>query len=126
MEKINGIGGVFLVAKDPDMLSKWYKQHLGVPLPPASYDEGEWRQPEGPTVFAFMDAEGEHFSGSGKTWGINFRVANLDAMITQLEQAGIAVERDPEEYPNGIFASLKDPEGNLVQLWQPKGLNTIK
>jgi predicted enzyme related to lactoylglutathione lyase len=50
---------------------------------------------------------------------LNFRVADLDAMIAQLEAAGIAVRRDPETYPNGRFAWLNDPEGNPLELWQP-------
>ena len=119
MQKINGIGGVFIVAQNPEMLGKWYQRHLGVPLPPASYEEPEWIPKQGPTVFAFMSADSEHFNGSDKTWALNFRVDDLEAMIAQLTNDGIKVKRDPEEYPNGIFASLVDPEGNLVQLWQP-------
>ncbi len=42
-------------------------------------------------------------------------------MVAQLTAAGIAVEMDPESYPNGRFASLLDPEGNAIQLWQPDG-----
>ena len=120
MEKVNGIGGVFIAAENPYKLGKWYEEHLGVPLPPATYDESVWLQQPGPTVFAFMDAKSAPFIGTGKTCSINFRVDNLAAMISQLEGAGIAVARDPEEYPNGVFASLSDPEGNQVQLWEPK------
>jgi glyoxylase I family protein len=50
---------------------------------------------------------------------INFRVANLDAMITQLRAAGISVELNQEAYPNGRFARLNDPEGNAIELWEP-------
>jgi hypothetical protein len=32
---------------------------------------------------------------------------------------GEEVEVDPERYPNGRFAELRDPEGNGIQLWQP-------
>ena len=35
--------------------------------------------------------------------------------------AGEAVEVDSQRYPNGRFASLRDPEGNGIQLWQPMG-----
>jgi predicted enzyme related to lactoylglutathione lyase len=52
---------------------------------------------------------------------INFRVNDLDAMVEQLKVAGIEVKVDPEEYPNGRFARLHDPEGNPVELWEPKG-----
>jgi len=27
---------------------------------------------------------------------------------------------DPEEYPNGRFARIHDPEGNPVELWEPR------
>lgn len=52
-------------------------------------------------------------------WGINFRVGDLDAMVEQLRASGIDVEIDAEEYPNGRFAQLRDPEGNAIQLWEP-------
>ena len=49
---------------------------------------------------------------------LNFRVDDLEAMIAQLQSAGIAAE--PEgDFPNGKFARLRDPEGNPIQLWQP-------
>ena len=58
------------------------------------------------------------YFAADKQWMINFRVRDLKAMVAQLQAAGIAVEVDPEHYPNGWFASLKDPEGNSIQLWQ--------
>lgn len=51
---------------------------------------------------------------------INFRVCNLDAMVAQLRAQNIEVRVDPETYPNGRFARLRDPEGNAVELWDPK------
>ena len=51
---------------------------------------------------------------------INFRVANLDRMIAQLRAKVIEVTVDPESYPNGRFARLSDPEGNPIELWEPK------
>jgi predicted enzyme related to lactoylglutathione lyase len=50
--------------------------------------------------------------------GINFRVHDLDAIVSQLQAAGVDVAIDPEAYPNGRFAQLRDPEGNAIQLWQ--------
>jgi glyoxylase I family protein len=40
-------------------------------------------------------------------------------MVAQLRYVGIAVDVDHASYPNGRFASLVDPEGNAVQLWEP-------
>jgi glyoxylase I family protein len=39
-------------------------------------------------------------------WMVNFRVKNLEAMVSQLQESGISVEIDAENYPNGRFARL--------------------
>ena len=49
---------------------------------------------------------------------INFRVRSLTAMVKQLESAGVSVKVDPQEYPNGRFARVHDPEGNPIELWE--------
>ncbi|MGH7552515.1 MAG: hypothetical protein ACREMQ_05755 [Longimicrobiales bacterium] len=41
-------------------------------------------------------------------------------MVQQLRTAGIEVKVDPTVYPNGRFARLHDPEGNPIELWEPK------
>jgi glyoxylase I family protein len=120
VERVTGIGGMFFRADDPGQLAVWYARHLGIDPAPESYDTSSWWQQPGPTVFTGMPADSEHF-GSGRSWSINFRVADLDAMVRQLRAAGIHVDVDAETYPNGRFASLKDPENNVLQLWQPAG-----
>lgn len=119
MQRVTGIGGVFFRARDAAALQRWYAAHLGVQPPPDSYDEPEWRQEAGPTVFAPFAEDSSHFGRPEQQWSISFRVTDLAAMIDQLTAAGIAVERDPETYPNGHFASLADPEGNPIKLWEP-------
>ncbi len=119
MERVTGIGGFFFRAQNPDALGRWYAEHLGVSLPPLTYDDPDWWQEEGPTVWGVFSADSEEFGRPEQRWMINFRVQDLDAMMNQLRQAGIAVEVDPEEYPNGRFAVTADPEGNPIQLWQP-------
>jgi predicted enzyme related to lactoylglutathione lyase len=121
MERVAGIGGLFFRAHDPERLSSWYATHLGVEPPPESYEVSSWWQQSGPTVFAAMRADSEHFGGPAHAWSVNFRVTDLDAMVRQLRGAGLEVDVDSQEYPNGRFASLRDPEGNVVQLWQPAG-----
>lgn len=123
MEQVTGIGGVFFRAHDPQKLSQWYAQHLGVSQPPASYDEQPWWQEAGPTVFAPMPGDSEHFTRPGQQWSINFRVRDLDAMVAQLRRAGIEVEEHVEPYPNGRFAELTDPEGTPIQLWESSSID---
>lgn len=119
MERVEGIGGLFFRARDPEALASWYREHLGIEPPPTSYDGPVWVQREGPTVLApFPEQDESPVLGSGG-WGINFRVGDLDGIVAQLRGAGIDVEIDPQEYPNGRFAQLSDPEGNAIQLWEP-------
>jgi predicted enzyme related to lactoylglutathione lyase len=119
MQKVTGIGGIFFKSKDPQGLNAWYEEHLGVSAPPTAYDDPDWQQQSGPTVFGPMPYDGEHFQKPAQLY-INFRVEDLNAMCKQLEDAGITVAKDAEEYPNGRFASLEDPEGNQIQLWEVK------
>ena len=120
MERVEGVGGFFFKANDPEALSAWYSEHLGISPPPASYDQPVWEQGKGPTVFAPFGPDAWSTPCLGTAgWGINFRVADLDAFADQLRSGGIEVDVDPESYPNGRFAQLQDPEGNAIQLWQP-------
>lgn len=88
-------------------------------MPPGSYDEPAWEQRAGPTVWAIFGSESDMFGRADQHWMINFRVRDLDAMVRQLRDADLAVDVDPEEYPNGRFARLTDPDGNPIQLSQP-------
>jgi glyoxylase I family protein len=119
VERVTGIGGVFFRAGDPQALTRWYAEHLGVSPPPASYDERVWEQEAGPTVFAPFPSDSDYFRRSDQQWAVNFRVRDLDAMVDQLRRAGIAVEEHETSYPNGRFAELTDPEGTPIQLWEP-------
>ena len=119
MERVSGIGGFFFRADDPGALALWYQERLGITTVPETYEEGAWRQQEGETVFAPFQQDSEMIGPLEHTWMINFRVDDLDAIVSQLRGAGEEVEVDPERYPNGRFAELRDPEGNGIQLWQP-------
>ena len=118
--KVKGIGGLFFRAHDSKALSKWYAEHLGITSVGENYDALPWQQEAGSTVFAPFPQDTEYFGTGGKTWMINFRVADLDAMAAQLRAAGIAVTIDPQAYPHGRCARLTDPEGNPVELWPPE------
>ncbi len=121
MERVLGIGGLFFRAAEPAALAHWYEEHLGVSPVPESYEVEPWSQEGGSTVFAPFPADTDYFGKVEQAWMINFRVRSLDAMVEQLRKSEIAVEVDEVVYPNGRFARLADPEGNPIQLWEPKG-----
>jgi len=120
-QRVTGIGGFFFKARQPEELSRWYSTHLGIDPVPESYGGSVWRQEAGPTALTAMPTDSELFGAAENSWSLNFRVSDLDAMVAQLRNADIAVEVDPETYPIGRFATLRDPEGNVLQLWQPDG-----
>lgn len=126
MEKVTGIGGFFFRAHDPDALARWYQQHLGVGLTPSSYGQQPWEQEAGPTAFNPFPETTRYFGDMQKMWMINFRVRDLDKMAAQLRSASIEVKVDPQQYPNGRFAHLNDPEGNRIELWQPMERSTSR
>ena len=120
MEKVTGIGGFFFRAKGPKALALWYQQHLGILTIPTSDGETSWQQEAGATAFTPFKETSNYFGDPQKVWMLNFRVRDLDKMAAQLQAAGIEVKIDPESYPYGRFGRLHDPEGNPIELWQPK------
>ncbi len=127
MARVTGIGGFFFRARDPGALNRWYGEHLGVVmLESQTYDDPGWFQDRGETVFAAFSPDSEMFGSPAKSWMINFRVDDLDAMVERLRDAGVAVTPHAEAYPNGRFAELEDPEGNRIQLWEPNAASIAR
>lgn len=120
-----GIGGLFFRAGDPDALSAWYKQHLGIGAGCAADGTGDpdqwtWTTQGGPVVFAPFAQDSDYFPAD-KAFMLNLRVTALDAMLDRLRTDGIVVTTNPEwDQPGfGRFARLHDPEGNPIELWEP-------
>ena len=116
MERVLGIGGYFIRAADPEALSAWYREALGLDID----DNGLWYPDAGPTVFAAFAAESDYLGPRTQQTMLNFRVRDLDAMLAQLRSRGAEVADETEDMDGvGRFAWLCDPEGNRIELWQP-------
>ena len=50
---------------------------------------------------------------------INYRVDDMDALITKLNAHSVEILQGPDYEENGVFLWILDPEGNKVELWQP-------
>ncbi len=118
-ERVLGIGGFFFRSHNPQQLADWYQLHLGIDPVPTDYSHHPWQQAAGPTAFATFSMTTKYLGPPEQMFMLNFRVRSLDAMVAQLQKAGIEVKVDPEKYPNGRFARLHDPEGNPIELWEP-------
>lgn len=120
-QRITGFGGFFFRATDGKSLAEWYDQNFGIVPVPSNYEDTNWIQDAGPTVFAPFSKDTSYFGDdTSKTFMLNFRVSNLEKMVAQLRANGNQVEVDPKVYPNGVFARLYDPEGNPIELWEPQ------
>lgn len=90
MQRVLGIGGLFFRAKDPAALAAWYRDRLGIGPAPGTMEEMPWKQEAGFTVFEPFSITNDYF-GLDRAFMLNFRVADLDAMVRQLKDGGITV-----------------------------------
>ncbi len=125
MAKVTGIGGVFFLSQGKGKeLSQWYEKHLGMKLEDFGASVLNWQddtaEDKGMTVWSVADNDSEWFKPSGSRFMINYRVDDMEGMINQLNAAGIELVGGPEYHENGAFAWIMDPEGNKVELWEPK------
>lgn len=125
MANVKGIGGLFFRARDPDALSRWYRERLSVGAGCRAEDDGPadqwtWQVAAGPLVFAPFKADTDYFSAD-RQFMINLRVEDLDAALAPFREAGedIITKDEWDDPAVGRFARVHDPEGNPVELWEP-------
>ena len=125
MAKVTGIGGIFFKsATDHAALAAWYQKHLGMSLEPFGGAILRWpddkADDKGLTVWHVAKGDTKWFSPSQASFMVNYRVDNLGEMLESLRAAGVEVVGGPESHQNGKFAWIMDPDGNKVELWEPK------
>jgi len=124
MRRVTGIGGIFFKARNSAALYAWYEKHLGIAREP--HGEGaafRWRDcdtgDEGMTVWSLFPSDTRYFDPSRSPFMINYRVQNLDELLSALRAEGVDVDPRREDYDYGRFAWIMDPEGNRIELWEP-------
>ncbi len=113
-----GVGGVFLRARDPAALGRWYADHLGLAIDPAWHGTGLTAKDGDMTVFSLFAATNDYFDRSQQVM-VNWRVADLDAMRSWLISRGVRVDEKVQSSEFGKFGWAWDLEGNKLELWQP-------
>lgn len=124
MKRVTGIGGIFFNAKDPAALRAWYQTHLGIDVLPWGGAVFPWTddagQPAaGSTVWTIGSADGEGFGPNRAPFMVNYRVADLAALLQALRDEGCQVLDKTDDSEFGKFGWVIDPEGNKVELWEP-------
>ena len=123
MQRVTGIGGIFFKAKDAPALCAWYRQHLGVDVQSWGGASFDWaddpRAASGTTAWAINSADNDYFAPSTAPFMVNYRVADLHALLQALRDEGCEVLDTVDESEFGKFGWVMDPEGNKVELWEP-------
>ena len=122
MAQVLGVGGVFFKSDDPAELGAWYKKWLGVPAHPewgASFTP-DTVPPGGFTVWAPFKRDTTYFEPSPNSFMINLMVDDLDGALAQVAEGGAEIVGEIADEPYGRFGWFLDPEGNKVELWEPK------
>jgi len=119
MKRVTGIGGIFFTARDPVTLRAWYQRHLGIDVLDWGGAAFSWGGDGGTTIWSIGSGEGDSFAPSTAPFMINYRVADLHALLAALHSEGCDVLDKTDDSEYGKFGWVIDPEGNKVELWQP-------
>ncbi len=120
MATVLGIGGVFVRSKDPDALRAWYRDLLGLDI--QDWGGAQLSSTPGPYgVWSAFRADTTYFAPSERDFMINLRVDDLEALLARLRAGGARVLDRREDSADGKFGYVVDPDGTLLELWQPPG-----
>ncbi|MEP7198139.1 MAG: VOC family protein [Saprospiraceae bacterium] len=124
MKKVTGIGGIFFKCKDPKKMSEWYKTHLGLDTNDwgATFEWSDANDPtkKGSTQWSPFAETTKYFEPSAKDFMINYRVADLEALVEELKKEGVTIVDKIEDSEYGKFVHIIDMEGNKIELWESK------
>lgn len=130
--QIAHLGGIFIHSENPEKLAEWYQEHFGLCYEyTKEYDARylsfyyleEKTKRKAYLVFSYIKSENP--LPKDRSFTINFRVHNMDETIGNLKEKGVLV-KGPQEFPEGKFAWLNDPEGTPIELWEDTTLKPIE
>jgi predicted enzyme related to lactoylglutathione lyase len=121
--KVTGIGGIFFTSADPQAISAWYGENLGLAIDEYG-SPFEFRNANDPGQINYLRwsphaAGTDYFAPSEKPFMINYRVQNLEGLVSKLRQNGVRIVDTIETVPYGKFVHIMDPDGNKIELWEP-------
>ncbi|MGJ8734054.1 MAG: VOC family protein [Cellulophaga sp.] len=122
MKRVTGLGGFFFKTEDPDKIKQWYKDRLGLDTDRYGCTFW-WKDKEGndcSTQWSPMKNDTTYFEPSKSSFMMNFRVENLVKLLEVLKAEGVTIVGEIEEYSYGKFGWILDPDGNKLELWEPK------
>lgn len=124
MKKVTGLGGIFFKCDNPQNMNEWYAKNLGL----ATSEYGttfEWLQTDhlgkiGSTTWCTFPKDTKYFNPSTKPFMINYRVEDLALLVEELKKDNVTIIDEIADSAYGKFVHILDPEGNIIELWEPK------
>lgn len=123
MKRVTGIGGVFFKTKNPKESRAWYQAHLGIESDQygATFKWLDKDNPEkeGNTTWNPFPKDTSYFDPAQQEFMINYRVADLEALLVVLKDEGVTIVGEMQSFEYGKFAWILDPDGYKIELWEP-------
>lgn len=123
LPRVTGIGGIFFKGNNPDSLNKWYANQLGINVSehgaPFEFRNGNNPDEINYLIWAVHDSSTTYMDPSKAPFMINYRVQHIEKLVDQLAKSGTKIIDTISDYPYGKFVHVLDPEGNILELWEP-------
>jgi predicted enzyme related to lactoylglutathione lyase len=122
--KVIGIGGVFFFSEDPQKTKDWYSVNLGFEMNDwgsVSFESLDINRPQiiNSIQWTPFKRGDEYFAPSKKEYMINYRVQNIEGLVSKLEKNGVTIVDTISTYSYGKFVHIMDAEGTKIELWEP-------
>ncbi|BBE20744.1 glyoxalase family protein [Aquipluma nitroreducens] len=122
--KVTGIGGIFFYSENPQVAKEWYTKNLGIEINEwgsSSFESRDINNPDEINSLQWSPFKkgDEYFSPSKKEFMINYRVQNIEGLLTKLKGNGVTILDSIATYDYGKFVHIMDTEGNKIELWEP-------
>jgi predicted enzyme related to lactoylglutathione lyase len=116
---IKGLRGASIWSEDLDNLLPFYRDLLGLPVAIQIPGFAVLGEVGAPTLALGTHSEVRGRNADAARHMVGLATDDVDADWKRLKAAGVEFVESPTDYGQLRIATLKDPEGNLIQLLQP-------
>ena len=122
--KVTGIGGIFFFSDNLQETKDWYTKNLGLDINDWCSSSFEFRNVNNPEEIGSLQwtpfkKGSDYFAPSKKEFMINYRVQNIEGLVSKLKENGVTILDSIVTYDFGKFIHIMDAEGNKIELWEP-------
>jgi hypothetical protein len=94
--KVTGIGGIFFFSDNPKETKEWYTKNLGLEINDwgsSSFESRNINKPDEVNTLQWTPFKkgDDYFSPSKKDFMINYRVQNIEGLVTKLKGNGVTI-----------------------------------